>query len=157
AARAQECAPPASDCMAASASFEAATRSLPTDVIEAAGFVASYRAAACRARRACLIGDGDLQRVEAWADAELSAVRALADEPARTTGRAGLGARVPGMRTPTAALAAAVPPVVSMGPNPAILEQVVRLRDDLEQIRRFRPLVDEAERQSALRRDGSTP
>jgi hypothetical protein len=165
--RAQECAPPPRDCVASASAAEASVASLPTDVRAGAAFVASYRVAACRARLACLVSDGDLQRVEAWAESELRAAREQTDASARATWRAGLADRVPGLRTPVAVLspnaampgatpnAAAIPG--RMPANPAILEQVVRLRDDLELNRRLEPLLVETERTARLPRDGSTP
>lgn len=159
-ALAQECAPPPGDCAASASAAEASVASVPADVRSAAAFVASYRSAACRARLACLVSDGDLQRVEAWADAELRAAREQTDVAARATWRAGLADRVPGLRTPVAVLApsAAVPNAAGRMPaNPAILEQVVRLRDDLELNRRLEPLLVETERTARLPRDGSTP
>lgn len=159
-ARAQTCAPPPHDCAAAATTAEASVASVPADVRAAAAFVASYRGAACRARLACLVSDGDLQRVEAWADAELRAAREQTDVAARATWRAGLPDRVPGLRTPVAVLApnAAMPNVAGRQPaNPSILEQAVRLRDDLELNRRLEPLLVETERTARLPRDGSTP
>jgi hypothetical protein len=155
-ARAQTCAPPSHDCAASATAAEASVASVPADVRAAAAFVASYRGAACRARLACLVSDGDLQRVEAWADAELRAAREQTDAAARATWRAGLADRVPGLRTPVAVLA---PSSVNgrQAANPAILEQVVRLRDDLELNRRIEPLLVETERTARLPRDGSTP
>ncbi len=155
-ARAQTCAPPSHDCAASATAAEANVASVPADVRAAAAFVASYRGAACRARLACLVSDGDLQRVEAWADAELRAAREQTDAAARATWRAGLADRVPGLRTPVAVLA---PSLVNgrQAANPAILEQVVRLRDDLELNRRIEPLLVETERTARLPRDGSTP
>lgn len=165
--RAQECAPPPRDCVASASAAEASVASMPADVRAGAAFVASYRVAACRARLACLVSDGDLQRVEAWAESELRAAREQTDAGARATWRAGLADRVPGLRTPVAVLspnaampgatpnAAAIPG--RMPANPAILEQVVRLRDDLELNRRLEPLLVETERTARIPRDGSTP
>ncbi|MCA9617315.1 MAG: hypothetical protein KC586_31350, partial [Myxococcales bacterium] len=153
-ARAQTCTPPPEDCVASAARFEGATRSTPADVADAMRFVAGYRTAACLARRACLIGDGDLARVQAWSDAELGALANL-DEAGRTTWRGGLASRVPGMHTPAAALVPTPPPNPSA--NPAVLEQVVRLRDELEQLDRITPLLDEAERGTRTGRALRTP
>lgn len=154
-AHAQECAPPAHDCAAAGTAAEASVAAVPDDSRASAAFVASYRVAACRARLACLVSDGDLQRVEAWADTELRSARELTDAAARATWRSGLTNRVPGLRVPGAVLAASAGSAPSA--NPAILEQVVRLRDELELMRRFDPLLDDVERASRLPRDGSTP
>jgi len=162
-ARAQECAPPPRDCMASASAAEASVASMPADVRASTAFVASYRIAACRARLACLVSDGDLQRVEAWAESELRAAREQTDAGARATWRAGLAERVPGLRTPVAVLAphtaTPVPNAIPgrQSPNPAILEQAVRLRDDLELNRRLEPLLVETERTARLPRDGSTP
>ena len=165
-ASAQECAPPPRDCVASASAAEASVASMPDDVRASAAFVASYRVAACRARLACLVSDGDLQRVEAWAESELRAAREQTDAGARATWRAGLADRVPGLRTPVAVLApntatATMPSAAAIPgrhtPNPAILEQVVRLRDDLELNRRLEPLLVETERTARLPRDGSTP
>lgn len=160
-ARAQECAPPPRDCVASASAADASVASVPADVRAGAAFVASYRVAACRARLACLVSDGDLQRVEAWAESELRAAREQTDAAARATWRSGLAERVPGLRTPVAVLAAnpAIPSAANgrQAPNPAVLEQVVRLRDDLELNRRLEPLLVETERTARLPRDGSTP
>jgi hypothetical protein len=159
-ARAQTCVPPPHDCAASAAAAEASVASVPADVRAAAAFVAGYRGAACRARLACLVSDGDLQRVEAWAESELRAAREQTDADARATWRAGLADRVPGLRTPVAVLANPTTPQATLGrppANPAILEQAVRLRDDLELNRRLEPLLVETERTARLPRDGSTP
>ncbi|MEZ4253449.1 MAG: hypothetical protein R3B99_35010 [Polyangiales bacterium] len=153
-ARAQTCAPPPEDCVASAGRFDVATRDAPSDVADAMRFVASYRTTACMARRACLIGDGDLARVQAWSDAELGALANL-DEAGRATWRSGLASRVPGMHTPAAAPTTTPPPTATA--NPAILEQVVRLRDELEQLDRITPLLDEAERGTRAGRALRTP
>ncbi len=152
-AHAQACAPPAADCLTSAATFDGQTQQVARDAREPVAFVASYRLAACHARRACLITDAELHRVEAWSDAELQALTALPDEAARATWWSGLGSRVPELRTPPPATAS---PLLA-APPPGILEHMVRLRDELEMLDRFLPLIDEVARTARPRRDGSAP
>lgn len=153
AARAQECAPPANDCLSSAATFDGRTQQVAQDAHEPIAFVASYRLAACHARRACLITDAELHRVEAWSDAELQALTALPDEAARATWRAGLGSRTPELRTPPPATAP--PPLAA--PPPAVLEHVARLRGELEMLDSLIALIDEVARTARPRRDANAP
>ncbi|MBO6939295.1 MAG: hypothetical protein JJ863_30270 [Deltaproteobacteria bacterium] len=157
-AEAQTCDRLPRDCDAEARAFEARARRLQnlSDPVKAGvDALKLRRRAACLEWNACALEDATLQRMTAWADDELQQLARAADEEARSTWARGLTQR--GQVAMAQGTAAANPASFRPQLTPQVVESILRLKEEVESLEAFRPIVIRIQRGSVIRNRRKPP
>lgn len=157
-ARAQTCDRLPRDCDAEARAFEARARRLQnlSDPVQAGvDALKLRRRAACLEWNACALEDATLQRLTAWADDELQQLARASDAAARAAWARGLTQR--GQVALAQGTATANPAAFRPQLTPQVVESILRLKEEVESLEAFRPLVVRIQRGSVIRNHRKPP
>lgn len=151
-AEAQSCDRLPRDCDAEARAFEARARRLQnlSDPVQAGvDALKLRRRAACLEWNACALEDAALQRLTQWADNELQGLARASDAAARAAWARGLNQR--GQLAMAQSNAAANPQAFQPQLTPQVVESILRLKEEVESLEAFRPMVIRIQRGSVVR------